>query len=177
MDLTGTSSFPSVTENMPGGERRRKERSAQRSSLSERTEKGPSRIRPTLQVFQRQHWGNSSETGWSAYGPSRADGYHIELNWTELKACTHTQFFIILIIISSCFCCCSCSSSAFSGHVQIVSPVLRAKSAVSLRAVTGPCSFSWSPTSSGQVWHPMSRKVFLFLSAFLHRRGSVSDRF
>ena len=33
-------------------------------------EKGPSSIRPTLELFQGQHWGNSWEKGWSAYGLS-----------------------------------------------------------------------------------------------------------
>ena len=47
-------------------------RSAQRSSASWEGEKGPSSIRPTLELFQAQRWENSWETGWSAYGPSRA---------------------------------------------------------------------------------------------------------
>ena len=39
-----------------------------------------------LELFQGpQHWGNSWETGWSAYGPCLAHRYHLaELNWTEL---------------------------------------------------------------------------------------------
>ena len=39
-----------------------------------------SSIRPTLELFQGQHWVNSRETGWSACGPSRAHRYHLELN-------------------------------------------------------------------------------------------------
>ena len=43
--------------------------------------KRPSYIRPTFgNCFkQMQHWGNSGETGWSAYGLSRAHRYHLEL--------------------------------------------------------------------------------------------------
>ena len=55
----------------------------QRSSLRGR-ERATSSIRPTLELFQGQHWGNSRETRWSAYGPSRAHRYHLELythNW------------------------------------------------------------------------------------------------
>ena len=29
-------------------------------------------IEPTLELFQGQHWGNSLETGWSAYGLSES---------------------------------------------------------------------------------------------------------
>ena len=57
-------------------------------------EKGPSSIRPTLELFQRQHWGNSWETGRSAYGLSLAHRYHLELNWTSntrARARTHTH--------------------------------------------------------------------------------------
>ena len=36
--------------------------------------------------FQRHHWGNSWETGWSSYGLSRVHRYHLELYWTELNS-------------------------------------------------------------------------------------------
>ena len=42
------------------------------TTFLERTEKGSSSIRTTLEMFQGQHWGNSWDTGWSANGPSRA---------------------------------------------------------------------------------------------------------
>ena len=38
-----------------------------------------------LELFQRQHWGNTWETGWIEYGLSRAHIYHLELNWNELN--------------------------------------------------------------------------------------------
>ena len=44
-------------------------------------ERGPSSIRRTLELFQRQRWGNFRETRWSAYGLFRAHRYHLELNW------------------------------------------------------------------------------------------------
>ena len=39
------------------------------------------------ELFQRQHWGNSRDKLWKTYvyGLSRAHGYHLELNWTELN--------------------------------------------------------------------------------------------
>ena len=43
-------------------------------------ETGPSSIRWILEPFQRQHWGNLWETGWSAYGLFQAHRYHLELN-------------------------------------------------------------------------------------------------
>ena len=46
-------------------------------------ERGPSSIRQTLELFQRQRWGNFWETGWSAYGLFRAYVYHLELNLNE----------------------------------------------------------------------------------------------
>ena len=46
-------------------------------------ERGPSSIRRTLELFQRQRWGNFWETGWSASGLFRAHRNHVELNWTE----------------------------------------------------------------------------------------------
>ena len=53
---------------------------------------------------------------------------------------------LLLLLLSSSFSS-SSSSSSFPGHIQMVNPVPRAKSAVFLSAVTGPHSFSWSPTS------------------------------
>ena len=51
--------------------------------------------------YQGQHWGNSWEMGWSAYGPSRAHRYHLELNWTELG--------LVHLSIMMCFlACCDC---------------------------------------------------------------------
>ena len=47
-------------------------------------EKGPSSVRRTLELFQRQLLGNFCETRWSAYGLFRAHRHHLELNWTEL---------------------------------------------------------------------------------------------
>ena len=44
-------------------------------------ERGPSSVRRTLEPFQRRRWGNSWETGSSAYGLFRAHKYHLELNW------------------------------------------------------------------------------------------------
>ena len=46
-------------------------------------ERGPSSIRWTLKPFQRQHWGNFWEMGWSAHKLFRVHKYHIELSWTE----------------------------------------------------------------------------------------------
>ena len=44
--------------------------------------RGPSSVRRTLlEPFQRRHWGNFREMGWSAYGCFRAHRYHVELNW------------------------------------------------------------------------------------------------
>ena len=48
-------------------------------------ERGPSSIRRTLELFQRQRCGNLWETGWSAYGLFRGRRYHLQLNWTELN--------------------------------------------------------------------------------------------
>ena len=44
--------------------------------------RGPSSIRRTLELFQRQCWGNFGETGWSTYGLFRAHRYYLELDWT-----------------------------------------------------------------------------------------------
>ena len=42
-------------------------------------ERGSTR-RSSLELFQRQRWGNFRETWWSAYGLFQAHRYHIELN-------------------------------------------------------------------------------------------------
>ena len=61
------------------GERGVERGSARRSSF-ERTRRGPSSVRRTLEPFQRQRWENFRETGWSAYGLFRARRYYLELN-------------------------------------------------------------------------------------------------
>ena len=56
---------------------------ARRSSL-----KGRDRAivnQTNLEPFQKQHWGNFWETGWSAYGLFREHKYHLELNWTNTR--------------------------------------------------------------------------------------------
>ena len=55
-------------------------------------ERGPSSVRRTLELFQRQLWENFWETGWSAYGLFRAHRYHLELNWTELNRYSEVIF-------------------------------------------------------------------------------------
>ena len=47
-------------------EERGVERGSAYSDLPWEDEKGISSIRPTLELFQKQHWGNSWEKGWSA---------------------------------------------------------------------------------------------------------------
>ena len=54
-------------------------------NLPWKDERGPSSIRRTLELFQRQRWGNFWKTGCSAYGLFRAHKYHLELNWTQLN--------------------------------------------------------------------------------------------
>ena len=44
-----------------------------------------SSIRPTLELFERQLWGNFQEMGWSAYRLSRACQCHRQLNWTTMN--------------------------------------------------------------------------------------------
>ena len=53
-------------------------------NLPWKDETGPSSIRWTLELFQRQRWGNFWETGWSAYGLFRAHRYYLEMKCTEL---------------------------------------------------------------------------------------------
>ena len=67
-------------------ERRGMERgSARQSSFPWMDERGPSSMRQTLELFQRQCWGNFWETGWSAYRLFWANGYHLELNKLKTK--------------------------------------------------------------------------------------------
>ena len=55
-------------------------------NLPLKDDKRTSSIRPTLEMFQRQlHRRNLWETGWGAYGLSRARWYYLELNWTVVK--------------------------------------------------------------------------------------------
>ena len=42
--------------------------------------KGPSSVRQTLELFQRQCWGILREMGWNIHGLFRAHQYHLELN-------------------------------------------------------------------------------------------------
>ena len=50
-------------------------------------ERGPSSVKQTLELFQRQRWGNVWHMGWSAYGLFQALKYHHELNWTDQRCC------------------------------------------------------------------------------------------
>ena len=61
-------------------------------------ERGPSSFRQTLQLFQRQCWGNFWEMEWSADGLFRTHRYHLELNWTTLVSPQN------LIPFVGCFC-------------------------------------------------------------------------
>ena len=83
--------------------------SARRSSL-----KGRERtivIRRTLEPFQRQPWGNFWKTGWSAYGLFRANRYHLELKWTELKdhkvlkSLTTEGLYRSFVVVKTYWCC------------------------------------------------------------------------
>ena len=51
-------------------------------NLPWKDERGPWSIRWTLEPFQRQHWRNFCEMGWSTYGLFQAHRYHLELNWS-----------------------------------------------------------------------------------------------
>ena len=61
-------------------EKRGVERGSARRSFLKDT-KGPSSIRPTLELFQRQCWGNFWEMGRSAYGLFQKYKYHPEATW------------------------------------------------------------------------------------------------
>ena len=47
--------------------------------------------RTQMTAWWGQHWGNFLKRGWSAYELSRARGYHLELNWSELKGIIDLQ--------------------------------------------------------------------------------------
>ena len=53
--------------------------------LIERTRKRHRQSDQNIETVSRAalDWGQSRETVWSAYGPSRMHKYHLELNWTE----------------------------------------------------------------------------------------------
>ena len=68
-----------------------------RDDLRWQDERGPASVRRTLELFQRQRWGNFRETGWSAYGLFRAHRYHLELNWTELNWTDDYYYFFIFL--------------------------------------------------------------------------------
>ena len=63
-----------------GGERHRKMKHS--TIFLGRTRDGPSSIRRTLELFQRQCWGNFSETMWSACRLFQAPRDHLELSQT-----------------------------------------------------------------------------------------------
>ena len=48
-------------------------------------ETGLRSVRRTLEIFQRQRWGNVWETGWSVYVLFRMHMYYLEMSWTELN--------------------------------------------------------------------------------------------
>ena len=52
------------------------------NNLSWKDDKGQSSIRPTLDLFESQHYGNFSEMGWSTMWAFRSSSYHLELVWT-----------------------------------------------------------------------------------------------
>ena len=62
------------------GERHRKRKHS--TIFFERTREGPSSIRQTLELFQRQCWGNFRATVWSACRLFQAPRYHLELSQT-----------------------------------------------------------------------------------------------
>ena len=79
----------------------------------------------------------------------------------ELQLCIHDENttgeeFLINVDVWTGFSLISSSSSAFSCHVQTVSSVRGRSLPSSSVLLLVPHSFSWSPTSSGQVWHWMS---------------------
>ena len=62
------------------------ERLRKHSTMFPERLKGPSSVRPTLELFQRQRWERFWETGRSAYGFPSAHKYLLALNWTERTA-------------------------------------------------------------------------------------------
>ena len=74
---------------------RLEERSVERGSAQQswKDVKGPSSIRPTLELSQRQHWVNFWEMGWNAYRLPQGHRYHLELNWClELNSSWECNF-------------------------------------------------------------------------------------
>ena len=60
------------------------ERERDRDRESSPPRKRPSSVRPTLQLFQRQLWGNIRETRWSTYGLSLLRRYPKQCSWARL---------------------------------------------------------------------------------------------
>ena len=63
-------------------------------------EGGPSSVQRKLEPFQRRHWGNFWEMGWSVYGLYRVHRYHFELNWTcwakhVLRRCSLSLYMLL----------------------------------------------------------------------------------
>ena len=60
--------------------------SQEHHTISHLEERGVERgsARRTLELFQRQRWGNFGETGWRAYGLFQGHRYHLEPNLTVL---------------------------------------------------------------------------------------------
>ena len=54
-------------------------------------ERGPSSTRRTLELFQRQRWGNFWETRWSAYIMGSSERVYTILNWNEMKWTDHER--------------------------------------------------------------------------------------
>ena len=90
-------------------------------------ERGPSSIRPTLELFQRQRRGNISETGLSTYGLIRAHKSHQpELNtyvdWhTGTCACKHTVSTYLVIIhqvLTELWCMATEQQKPWLGHLK-----------------------------------------------------------
>ena len=83
--VINTNVFIVISFTPPISWRREKWKEEALDDLPWKDERGPSPIRRTLELFQKQRWENVWETGWSAYGLYRAHRYHLELNWIELN--------------------------------------------------------------------------------------------
>ena len=75
---------------LPGGERHGK---SKHSTICSKDEKRLSSSRQTLELFQRQCWGNVLQVEWNAQGLCQA--YSTILNWTELNCRDVTQLWDI----------------------------------------------------------------------------------
>ena len=75
---------------LPGGERRGK---SKHSTICWKDEKRLSSSRQTLELFQRQCWGNLLQREWNAQGLCQA--YSTIVNWTELNCRDVTQLWDI----------------------------------------------------------------------------------